>query len=139
VTLNGVAVNATLGAGMVTYPASPPPPPADAGPPDAGPPDAGTPDAGTPDAGTPDAGTSDAGNADAGTVDAGTPDSGPGDLCGNCVPAADGGPNPPLDAGTDNQQTTFLGIGCSHSGSTAGWMAALAALALAVSRRRQGT
>src|SRR5207253_1151960 len=78
VTLNGVSVSATFAGGLVTYPGviAPPPPPGDAG--------------------TPDAGALDAGGADGGPADSGHP----GDLCGNCQPASDGGANPPLDAGT---------------------------------------
>jgi hypothetical protein len=132
VTVNGVAVTATLESGMVTYPAIVVPPPADAGTSDAGTPDAGTPDAGTPDAGTPDAGTPDAGTPDAGT------DAGPGGLCGNCQLPADGGAMPALDAGTDTRQVA-LATGCSHSGSTMGWMVVFGALALAWRRGRKGT
>jgi hypothetical protein len=164
VTLNGVTVAATLESGMVTYPAQPPP--GDAGTPDAGTPDAGTPDAGTPDAGTPDAGAVDAGTPDAGVPDAGAPDAGAdagdaGDLCGNCEPSPDGGANPGLDAGsnpdagptlpdagstappdggvTDPRLPDLQPGGCSHSGKTLGWLAAVAAVALRARRRRTGT
>jgi MYXO-CTERM domain-containing protein len=138
VTLNGVAVNATFSSGLVLYPAGSPPPPVDAGTPDAGAPDAGTLDAGTPDAGTPDAGTPDAGTPDAGLSDAGDP----GDLCGNCQPPADGGPNPPLDAGTaigGGKLPDTVSHGCSHAGGTIGWLAAFALAALFSRRRRNGT
>ena len=139
VTLNGVAVDATLESGIVTYPARPP-----------------SLDAGTPDAGTPDGGTQDAGPVDAGTPDAGTD---AGDLCGNCQPPPDGGPNPGLDAGsTPDAGTTSPDAGsspdggaidprlpdtqphgCSHSGAALGWLAIAAVLALRPWRRRTGT
>jgi hypothetical protein len=135
VTLNGVPIDVTLESGIVTYPARPPP--ADAGPPDAGPPDAGGPDAGSPDAGTPDAGD----------LDAGAPDGGDaGDLCGDCEPPADGGPNPGLDGGpiggSDGGAIRLPDPqphGCSHSGPSIAWLAALAALALKARSRRNGT
>ncbi|TMB40818.1 MAG: DUF4962 domain-containing protein [Deltaproteobacteria bacterium] len=133
VTLNGVTVDATLSSGLVVYPAGSPPPPVDAGTPDAGTPDAGAPDAGTPDAGTPDAGTPDAGLADAG---------GPGDLCGNCQPPADGGSNPPFDAGSGiggGKLPDTVSHGCSHADGTIGWLAAFVLTALSVRRRRNGT
>ena len=91
-------------------------------------PDAGTPDAGTPDAGTPDAGLSDAG--------------GPGGLCGNCQPPADGGSNPPLDAGSGiggEKLPDTVSHGCSHAGGTIGWLAAFALTVLFARRRRNGT
>ena len=154
VTLNGVTV--AEDAGKLRDALGVMPPPGDAGTPDAGTPDAGTPDAGAVDAGTPDAGVPDAGAPDAG-ADAGDA----GDLCGNCEPSPDGGANPGLDAGsnpdagptlpdagstappdggvTDPRLPDLQPGGCSHSGKTLGWLAAVAAVALRARRRRTGT
>jgi len=120
VTLNGVSVSATFAGGSVTYPGviAPPPPPGDAG--------------------TPDAGALDAGGADGGPADSGHP----GDLCGNCQPASDGGANPPLDAGTMSPApalTDTAAHGCSHVGTAGAWLGALALAGLAERRRRGRT
>src|SRR5207253_2889533 len=61
--------------------------------------------------------------ADGGSADAGAPDSGdPGNLCGNCQPPSDGGPNPALDAGTLPPEPALpvpAAHGCSHTGTAA--------------------
>ena len=81
--------------------------------------------------------------ADGGSADAGAPDSGdPGDLCGNCQPPSDGGPNPALDAGTLPPEPALpvtAAHGCSHAGTAAAWLGALALAGLALRRRRGRT
>ncbi|HYY52033.1 MAG TPA: MYXO-CTERM sorting domain-containing protein, partial [Myxococcales bacterium] len=77
------------------------------------------------------------------TPDAGPADAGdPGDLCGNCQPPADGGANPPLDAGSGaggEKQPDTVSYGCSHAGGAVGWLAAFALTAWFARRRRNGT
>ena len=81
--------------------------------------------------------------ADGGFADAGAPDSGdPGNLCGNCLPPSDGGANPPLDAGTlppEPALTVTAAHGCSHVGTAAAWLGALALAGFAQLRRRKRT
>ncbi|TMA16135.1 MAG: hypothetical protein E6J84_09130, partial [Deltaproteobacteria bacterium] len=55
---------------------------------------------------------------------------------------ADGGSNPPLDAGSGiagEKLPETVSHGCSHAGGTIGWLAAFALTVLSVGRRRNGT